>query len=135
MVTVFDVSQTQGEDIPTLGIGLQGQAPVGVFESLKRLIEEKGYSIRFEDLEPDLFGYVNKEKQIVLKAGASQAQSLDTLAHEAAHALLGHVGSSQDRNQKDNGGNCWELSIYSMNLPRLANFVHPSEPRIRFRLN
>jgi antirestriction protein ArdC len=101
VVTVFDVSQTYGEALPALGRGLDGQAPAGTYESLKTFIESKGYSVQFGELESGLYGFVDRNKRIVLRTGASEAQTLDTLAHETAHALLGHVGSNQPRDEKE----------------------------------
>jgi antirestriction protein ArdC len=101
VVTVFDVSQTHGEELPALDCGLHGLAPAGIFESLKTFIEGKGYPVRFEELEAGLHGYVNWKKEIVLKAGVSEAQTLDTLAHETAHALLGHVGTNKPHDEKE----------------------------------
>lgn len=91
-VTVFDVEQTHGKDLPESPFQpLQGEAPQGMFEAVKVFIESRGYSVSFKDTAEGLYGYVNKKKEIVLKTGQSAAMSLDTLCHEAAHGLLGHL--------------------------------------------
>ncbi len=101
IVTVFDISQTEGEEMPSIHSPLQGVAPSGVFDSLKILIERKGYTVTFKDLPEGLYGYVNKSKQIVLRQEESEAQSLDTLCHEMSHAILGHVDSDTPRNDQE----------------------------------
>ncbi len=101
VVTVFDVSQTEGEELPSIHSPLLGIAPSGVFDSLRNLIERKGYSVTFKELPEGLYGYVNKSKQIVLRQGESEAQSLDTLCHEMSHAILGHVGSNTPRDDQE----------------------------------
>jgi len=94
-VAVFDLSQTEGKELPTVHHPLNGEAPDGAYLKVKSFIEAQGYTVRFEKTEPNLYGYLNKQKEIVLKEGESLAQSLDTLCHEMAHALLGHLENKE----------------------------------------
>lgn len=91
-VPVFDVSQTEGKELPTIFHPLKGTAPDGVFSRAEALMVSKGYTVSFEPLRDGLYGFVDSKKRIVLREGESQAQTLSTMVHEMSHALLGHVG-------------------------------------------
>ena len=93
-VAVFDISQTDGTPLPEIHHPLKGEAPIGVLVRVKAFIEGRGYTVRYDRTPEGTFGYVNSEKQIVLREGESMAQTLDTLCHEVSHALLGHVGDT-----------------------------------------
>ena len=93
-VAVFDISQTDGTPLPEIHHPLKGEAPIGVLVRVKAFIEGRGYTVRYDRTPEGTFGYVNSEKQIVLREGESMAQTLDTLCHEVSHALLGHVGNT-----------------------------------------
>ena len=94
-VSVFDLSQTEGKELPTVHHPLNGEAPDNAYLKVKSFIEAQGYTVRFEKTDPHLYGYLNKQKEIVLKEGESFAQTLDTLCHEMAHALLGHLENKE----------------------------------------
>lgn len=91
VVSIFDISQTDGQDLPTIHRPLQGEAPSGMFAKAKDFIQSKGFSVSFQPTKPGLYGFVTSQKSITLREGESPAQSLATLIHESAHALLGHV--------------------------------------------
>src|SRR5581483_3792494 len=99
-VSVFDLSQTQGEDLPTVYHPLTGKAPDGIFEKAKQLIESKGYSVEFQSMNDGKYGYVDITNHIVLKEGVSTAQSLKTLIHEMSHALLDHLKEKDSSREK-----------------------------------
>ncbi len=102
VVTVFDIAQTEGKELPELSHPLKGEAPKGAFEAVKLLVEGKGYTVSFDKLDDGVYGYVNNKKQIVLKEGEEPAQHFDTLCHEMAHALLGHVENKElSRDEKE----------------------------------
>ena len=101
-VAVFDVSQTEGTELPEMHHPLKGEAPMGVLIRVKKFIENHGYTVRYEETPEGTYGFVNASKEIVLREGESMAQTLDTLCHEVSHALLGHVGdSSLSREEKE----------------------------------
>jgi hypothetical protein len=83
---VFDVSQTEGEQLPELSSQVSGD----VGERRERLIEfiaGQGIALEFkESIAPALgMSYGNK---IVLLPGQSAAEEFTTLVHELAHSML-----------------------------------------------
>lgn len=87
-VTVFDVSQTEGRELPTVVSDLLGD--VDQYERITAAL--RGLSpvpIEFEDFPQEAKGYFsNAEGRIVVRPGMSQAQTLKTMIHEVAHAKL-----------------------------------------------
>ena len=89
VVTVFDVSQTEGKELPTLDVQtLKGS--VHRFEDLMEAIRRIcPVPISIEKMEMEANGYYHHlEKRIVVKEGMSEAQTMKTTLHETAHALL-----------------------------------------------
>lgn len=88
-VSVFDVSQTEGEPLPSLGIDeLQGD--VKNYENIqKALIELSPVPVRFDEIKGEAKGYYSSaDKEIVIQIGMSEAQRVKTLLHEISHAVL-----------------------------------------------
>lgn len=101
-VSVFDVGQTEGKELPSVFHPLNGSAPDGVFGKLWSFVKDQGYTVRFEEMTDGSYGYLTNQKEIVLKKGESTAQTLDTMCHELAHGLLGHVGNRElSREEKE----------------------------------
>ena len=89
-VYVFDVSQTSGKEIPEPVAELTGDIDAGrkeaVFAALKKVT---GAEFEFQDIKGGAKGYYSAAKNlIVIKTGMSDAQTLKTAFHEAAHNLL-----------------------------------------------
>lgn len=93
-VPVFDISQTEGEDLPTVCQELSGD---GHGQSLVRLTEvakSVGYAVERTPLPEGLNGDCAFDlRRIRVEVRNSPAQQAKTLAHEIAHALL-HSGQS-----------------------------------------
>jgi antirestriction protein ArdC len=88
-VYVFDVSQTDGENLPEVCNRLEGDDPDGLFEQLTALANDRGVSVEFaDDLGTANGVYAFTSKTISIRAGLSPAQAVKTLVHEIAHALL-----------------------------------------------
>jgi antirestriction protein ArdC len=88
-VYVYDVSQTNGREIPSLGADeLSGnvQNYEKLFEALKTV---SPVSIEFEKIMDGGKGYYHhKDKRIAIKEGMSELQNVKTAIHEIAHAKL-----------------------------------------------
>lgn len=86
--TVFDISQTEGDEIPTMCDEITGD--VANYDDLfKRLTEISPVPVEFEDIQSGALGYYNHaDKRIRLKTGMSQIQTIKTLIHEISHAVL-----------------------------------------------
>src|SRR5258708_3655856 len=82
---VFDVSQTDGQELPHIGI-VQGD-PRGLGERLRSFAEAKGISVEYSsDIAPARG--TSSGGRIALLPGQSPAEEFCTLAHELAHELL-----------------------------------------------
>lgn len=89
VVSVFDVSQTNGKELPTLGVDeLSGNVTdyEKFFEALK---EVSPVPIKLAEIDGSAKGFFNQEdKTITIKGGMSEAQTVKTAIHEIAHAML-----------------------------------------------
>lgn len=100
---VFDVSQTDGEPIPSLTAELKD--PVEGFDDYLDVIKEMSpVPVRFDNIESGAKGYYSPIKQvIVIQRGMPEEQTIKTLLHECAHARLGHGSDDEylDRMTKE----------------------------------
>lgn len=88
-VSVFDISQTEGNELPVIGVDeLKGD--VGNYEELKDILKDLSpVEILYDETPGDAKGFYDiTEKKIVIKKGLEQMQEIKTLVHEMAHALL-----------------------------------------------
>lgn len=89
VVNVFDVSQTDGKEIPSIGVNeLKGdvQEYEAFFEALRRSCP---VSIGFEQIASGAKGYYHQlEQRIAIQEGMSQIQTIKTAIHEMAHQRL-----------------------------------------------
>ena len=94
VVTVFDVSQTEGKELPKIVSVLTGD--VEQYEHVTGALEKLSpVPIEFEDFPGTARGYFSREQgRIVVRPGMSQAQTLKTMIHEIAHAKL-HAGPDE----------------------------------------
>lgn len=87
-ISVFDVSQTEGEELPTLAKELDGNVDdfAGLFEKLKAV---SPVPIDFEEIKGGANGYYHLlEKRIAIKKGLSEQHTIKTMIHEISHAIL-----------------------------------------------
>ena len=85
---VFDVSQTEGKELPSLGVGeLSGE--IEHFERIFAAVEALSpVPVEYRPAQKSKGCYNHLEQKISLNQGMSQVQTLKTLIHETAHALL-----------------------------------------------
>ena len=89
VVSTFDISQTDGKELPAIGVNelvgnIEGY-PV-LLEALKQICP---VPIGFEDIKSGAKGYYQKiEKRIAIQEGMSEVQTVKTLIHEMAHQKL-----------------------------------------------
>ena len=89
VVSVFDVSQTDGKELPDIAVDeLTGSVEnyAAFFEALK---QESPVPISFEDIPGGAKGYFSHaENRIAIQKGMSEIQTVKTAIHEIAHAKL-----------------------------------------------
>lgn len=104
VVNTFDISQTDGKEIPTIGVDeLSGD--VDRFSVLMAALTEVcPVPIAFEDIPGDAKGYYSQtEKRIAIQEGMSEVQTVKTVLHEMAHQKLHAkevVAKSDDKSRR-----------------------------------
>lgn len=89
VVSVFDVSQTEGRELPDIAVDeLTGD--VDRFKDFFAALEQASpVPVGFEKIEGGAHGYYHlEEKRIAIDEGMSDLQTLKTAIHEIAHAKL-----------------------------------------------
>ena len=92
VVTVFDISQTEGKEFPDLSVKPL-LADVEQYEDFFAALEKASpVPIAFEQITNGANGYFSlTDKRIAIKAGVSELQAVKTAIHEIAHAKLHDV--------------------------------------------
>ena len=107
-VSTFDVSQTEGEPIPTPGVDELTGSVEGYETLLAAIKEVVPVPISFEQINSGAKGFYHlEENRIVVQEGMSEAQTVKTLLHEASHQALhskeamDSAGEKKSKNQKE----------------------------------
>ena len=88
VTSVFDVSQTEGEPLPTIATQLEGN--IETYEKFFRTLKEiSPVPITLEPIDSGANGFFNPvENRIVVKDSLSEMQTIKTTIHEIAHSIL-----------------------------------------------
>ena len=107
-VSTFDVSQTEGEPIPTPGVDELTGSVEGYETLLAAIKEVVPVPMSFEQIDSGAKGFYHlEENRIVVQEGMSEAQTVKTLLHEASHQALhskeamDSAGEKKSKNQKE----------------------------------
>lgn len=98
VVSVFDVSQTEGKPLPQLVSDLSGnvQNYDAFVEAIRR---SSDVPITFEPMEQSMDGYFSfDEQKIVIRSDMSEVQTVAALLHEMAHSKLHNTKFSDEHN-------------------------------------
>ena len=98
-VSVFDVSQTEGEPLPEMTTVQQLIGEVDGFNDMQEILENMApCAVYHKEIEGTAKGYYSPaDNQIVIKNGLSQQQEIKTLIHEIAHSLLHNSEKMKDK--------------------------------------
>ena len=89
IVSVFDVSQTEGEPLPSIGVEELTGSVERYGDFFKALEQTSPVPIGFEEIPGGSHGYYHlTEKRIAIQEGMSELQTLKTAIHEIAHSKL-----------------------------------------------
>lgn len=89
VVKTFDLSQTDGKELPTIGPSELVGNIEGYPKLLQALQEISPVPVSFELIDGDAKGFYHLEdKKIVVQDGMSEVQTIKTLLHEMAHEKL-----------------------------------------------
>ncbi|UCC30077.1 MAG: ImmA/IrrE family metallo-endopeptidase [Phycisphaerales bacterium] len=86
-VHVFDVAQTDGEDLPTVDVPTIEAAADGLLASLERVCVNRGVKLDYGKLDGGRYG-VSKRGTVEVDNSHPTGQQAKTLAHELAHEAL-----------------------------------------------
>ena len=107
-VSTFDVSQTEGEPIPSPGVDELTGSVEGYETLLAAIKDVVPVPISFEQIDSGAKGFYHlEENRIVVQEGMSEAQTVKTLLHEASHQALhskeamDSAGEKKSKNQKE----------------------------------
>lgn len=87
-ISIFDISQTEGKPLPELAKELKGEIPdyMILMDSIR---EVAPVPIKFESWSESKKGHYDlANKEIVIKSGMSELQTVKTAIHETAHSIL-----------------------------------------------
>jgi len=88
-VPVFDVAQTDGEELPSICSRINGEDPAGHYAQLVTVAQFIGFTVEDHEFGGSTNGdCTHSEHRIRVEAQNTPAQRIKTLAHEIAHALL-----------------------------------------------
>ena len=97
VVPVFDVSQTDGKELPDIGVNELSESVEDYEEFMQVLTEVSPVPITYEDIEGEAKGYFHiTDHRIAIQEGMSQSQTVKTAIHEVAHAKLHDRERNQD---------------------------------------
>ena len=97
VVPVFDVSQTDGKELPDIGVNELLGSVEDYEDFMQALTEVSPVPITYEDIDGDAKGYFHTtDHRIALQEGMSQSQTVKTFIHEVAHAKLHDREQNQD---------------------------------------
>lgn len=91
LASVYDVSQTKGEPIPKPIYELEENInnPQKFDWYIKAITELSPVPIQFSEIEGTAKGFFKpSEKQITIRPGMSQSQTIKTMLHEVTHSIL-----------------------------------------------
>ena len=104
VASVFDISQTEGKELPTLGV----EELTGDIRQYDRFMEALTktcpVAIKYEEIKDGAKGYYNlPEDYIALQKDMSQMQTVKTLIHEMSHQRLHSKEAMKESGEKKDG--------------------------------
>ena len=101
VVSVFDVSQTEGKELPDIAVDML-TGDVECFKDVFAVLEKTSpVPIGFEKIEGNSHGYYHlEEKRIAIDEGMSELQTIKTAIHEIAHAKLHDIDPNAPKEEQ-----------------------------------
>jgi len=99
---VYDISQTEGQPLPEIADILEGDLDE-VLKSLKEaMLQVSPVPVRFQPIDGEANGFYSPAAgEIVVDSTLSEKQSLKTLIHETAHALLHNPETASSQSTRE----------------------------------
>jgi len=97
--TVFDISQTDGKELPSLGVNELIGTVDGYEQFFEALRKSSPVPITFEKIDGSAKGYFHTDmQQIVIQKDMSEIQNVKTAIHEITHATLHNHNARVEHN-------------------------------------
>ena len=97
-VNVFDISQTDGEEIPSACVEKLTGDVEGYGELMSKLEAISPVPVEYQDIDGGANGFYSRaEEMIVVQTGMSEMQTAKTLIHEISHAKLHGEGMDEEK--------------------------------------
>ena len=101
VVSVFDVSQTEGKEIPDIAVNMLTGDVEHYKDVFAALEKTSPVPVGFEKIEGGAHGYYHLEdKRIAINEGMSELQTLKTAIHEIAHAKLHDIDLNAPKDEQ-----------------------------------
>lgn len=102
-VPVFDISQTEGDEIPDIVTLLDGSSDElrEAFEALVKFSAKRGVPVIRKPLAPENGYFSREQNHIAVHSGLSDLHALKTLCHEVAHSILHATDEGSSRSTKE----------------------------------
>ena len=127
VVSVFDVSQTEGEPLPSIAVSELSGSVQDYQDFFKALEQASPVPIGFEDIEGGAHGYFHLlDNRIAIQEGMSQLQTIKTAIHEIAPVSYTHL-------QYDEKYCKWRYEDLPI-LPQPWQFIVPDEKKQQFEI-
>ena len=102
---VYDISQTYGKDLPTLGVAELGNTVDRAKDYIDSLKKVSPVPIEFGVTNGDSKGFYSPSNQsITIKDGMSDAQTIKTMVHEISHAKLHNPEALKEEGKRKSKG-------------------------------
>lgn len=109
IATVFDVSQTEGKELPSFGVDELTGSVEKYGDLLQALIDTAPVPVVFDEIKDGAKGYYSPSgNEIHVQTGMSELQTIKTLIHEISHASIhspeyaaAHPDEKKDRHTKE----------------------------------
>ena len=99
-VYVYDISQTEGEEIPQIDTSLE-DTKSGLLEPLIEYAENEGINVQYKSLPDKSEGYTKGDDEIIINQNRNDKEKTAILIHEIAHIRL-HQGEEVEGEIKYN---------------------------------
>lgn len=99
---VYDISQTEGQPLPEVTHRLKGDLDSDLKRLKEALLEVSPVPVAFQPVEGSANGFYSPTAgEIVVDSTLSEKQSLKTLIHETAHALLHNPETASSQSTRE----------------------------------
>lgn len=99
---IYDISQTEGQPLPEIADILEGDLDEGLKSLKEAMLQASPVPVCFQPIDGETNGFYSPAAgEIVVDSTLSEKQSLKTLIHETAHALLHNPEASSSQSTRE----------------------------------